>query len=216
MGRAMTPLVLSLTATAALAAGQFPAVRTFDDKPGPLGGGFELTAMRQATPGTWTVRRAGTNGWVVHGADASASGYALALAPDPPLADVEMSVRLRLAGGARAGGLVWRYAGPDDYHAAVLDLGRRTLALFRVTGGNRVFLESEDDLELDADAWYVLKVVHGNGRIVVSLGGIRVLEERERRPGREGAGGRVGLIATGSSETWFDDLRVAQARERRP
>lgn len=216
MGRTMSLLALSLTATAALAAGQNPAVRTFDDKPGPLGGGFELTAMRQATPGTWAVHRAGANGWLVHDADASASGYALALAPDPPLGDVEISVRLRLAGGTRAGGLVWRYAGPDDYHAAVLDLRRRALTLFRVTGGNRVFLESEDDLELDVDAWYVLKVVHNDGRIVVSLGGIRVLEERERRPGRNAASGRVGLIATGSSETWFDDLRVAEARDKRP
>jgi hypothetical protein len=45
----------------------------------------------------------------------------------------------------------------------------------------------------------------------VSLGGIRVFEDSHRGQDRPGAG-RVGLIAAGDAEVWFDDLRVDSPR----
>ena len=98
------------------------------------------------------------------------------------------SVRLRLAGGARAGGLVWQYQDEHNFYAAMLDLTRQELSMYRVTGGNRVRLETEDDLELDPEAWHTLKVARDDGRIYVALGGIRVFEERDERGGH-GIGG---------------------------
>ena len=171
--------------------------------------------MRQDTPGTWRVRRDGANGVLVHQAAEGAAGFGLALAPDAPLRDVQASVRLRLAGGARAGGLVWRYADANNYYGAILDLMRAEVVLFRVSAGNRTFLEREDDLELDPDAWHTLKIVHDESRIQVSLGGIRVFEERDRRYDRDTAPGRAGVIAAGAAEVWFDDLRIEPDRDRR-
>jgi len=202
-------------AVAQALANQLPREHTFDtDKVGQPPATFEFAAMRQDTPGRWLVRRDGSNGALVHEADAAAAGYALALSPASPLRDLEASVRVRLAGGTRAGGLVWRYRDPQHYYATVLDLVEGELALFRVTEGNRTFLEREDDLELDPNAWHTLRVVHDESRIVVSLGGIRVFEERDRRYDRDETG-RTGVIAAGEAEAWFDDLRIEPERRRR-
>ena len=200
---------------AAAAARQRGQLLTFDaDRAGVLPAGFTLAAMRQDSPGAWMVRRDGSNGMLAHLADPNASGFALALAVTATDREAA-AVRLRLSGGTLAGGLVWRYVDPENFHATVLDLARRELVLFRVTGGNRVFLESKDDLELDPRAWHTLKVTHDDEDIQVSLGGIRVFEERERRNDRRAGGlGRTGVIAAGGAEVWFDDLRVEPARNR--
>ena len=137
---------------------------------------------------------------------------ALAVLDDPPLRSVEASVRVRLAGGARAGGLVWRYQDEDNYFLARLDLGVQDLALYRVVRGNRVRLEDEDDLELDPDAWYTLKVRHEGERIRIYLGGIKVIEEYDRS---QPAAGRVGLWSADDSLGWFDDVRVGEGNGRR-
>jgi hypothetical protein len=202
-------------ACAALQAGQPSVLHDFNqDGSGSVPPGFELAAMRQGTPGTWLVRRDGDNGVLVHEAADKASGFALALAPAAPLRDVQASVRLRLVAGARAGGLVWRYADANNYYGAILDLGKAEVVLFRVSAGNRTFLEMEDDLELDSAAWHTLKIVHDESRIQVSLGGIRVFEERDRRYERGTAPGKTGLIAAGAAEVWFDDFRIEPDRDR--
>ena len=75
-------------------------------------------------------------------------------------------------------------------------------------------IEFEDDLELDVEAWHTMKVVHDDNEIAVSLGGIKVFEEHGRFV-RVTTPGRVGLVATGSSEVWFDDWRVEPRQGRR-
>ena len=215
MSRARVALAV-LWAASQTIAGQRPPGHAFDDaRPGVLPAGFELAAMRQDTPGQWLVRREGVNGFLVHQADGAATGFALALAPDAAVRDVQASVRLRLTGGTRAGGLVWRYTDAGHYYGAFLDLGKAEITLFRVTDGNRTFLESEDGLELDAGAWHTLKIVHDEARIDVSLGGIRVFGERDRRYDRATGPGRTGVIAAGAAEVWFDDLRIEADRERK-
>ena len=190
--------------------------RTFDTEAvGAAPTGFILAAMRQASPGTWAVRKHGTSTHLVHDADAAAAGVSLAILSGASTSEFVASVRLRLAGGARAGGLVWQYQDEHNFYAAMLDLTRQELSMYRVTGGNRVRLETEDDLELDPEAWHTLKVARDDGRIYVALGGIRVFEERDERGGHGSAAARLGLISAGNAETWFDDLRVGEDRDRR-
>ena len=195
---------------------QPPVTHTFDAATaGKLPPGFELAAMRQDTTGTWLVQRDGANSVLVHQPTKGATGFALALPPEPPLRDVQASVRLRLNSGTRAGGLVWRYTDANHYYGAILDLSKAVVVLFRVTDGNRTFLELEDGLELDPAAWHTLKIVHDEARIRVSLGGIRVFEERDRRYERDTLAGKTGVIAAGAAEVWFDDLRIEPDRDRR-
>jgi hypothetical protein len=195
---------------------QASATWPFDaDTPGALPSGFTLTALRQDAPGTWLVQRDGTNGYLVHASDAAPGGYSIAIAPDQARSDVIVSARLRLTGGARAGGVVWRHQDANNFYAAVLDLAQGTLFMYLIRNGNRITVESEDDLELDPAAWHTLRVVHERASVYVSLGGIRVFEEREGRLERTFGPGRTGLLATGDSEVWFDDLRVEPGRTRR-
>ena len=124
--------------------------------------------------------------------------------------DVQVSVRLKATGGGRTAGLVWKYQDPMNHYFAQLDLARQELAMYRVVNGNRIRLEREDDLELDPDAWHSLKIFQEDGKIRVYLGGIRVLDERDRSP-RVRAG--VGLWTSGDSTVMFDDFRIEDETE---
>jgi hypothetical protein len=86
------------------------------------------------------------------------------------------------------------------------------VALYRVSRGNRIRLEFEDDLELDRDAWHVLRVEHADGRIRVALGGIGVMRARSREP--RPAEGRAGVWSAGNATAWFDDLSVQEEVDR--
>jgi hypothetical protein len=121
--------------------------------------------------------------------------------------DLIVAVRIRLAGGARAGGVVWHYQNAENFNAVLLDLVRHEITAYRVVGGNRITFDSEDDLELDVDAWHTVKVTQEGSEVAVSLGGIRVFHDRERRDARLREG-LAGVIATGHSEVSFDDLRI--------
>jgi hypothetical protein len=198
----------------AAAAGQSSAV-SFDGHPvGRAPADFSLLAMRQPGPGVWRVDRAGAEQYLMHAADPAAEGYALALAPGAPRREVMVTARVKLAGGTRVGGLIWRCQDAQNYLAVLLDLGQGTIGLFRVSEGNRIRLEREDDLELDPNAWHTLRAVQDGSSVTVSLGGIRVINERDGRFER-GAPGRVGVIAAGNAEVRFDDLRVDPPPERR-
>lgn len=212
-----TTVAVVLVVVGTLVAGaQAPSERSFDaEAPGAPPDGFTFAATRQDAPGAWTVRRIGTSGMLVHAADPSQRGYALALSPHDPQRDVIVSARLRLEGGTRAGGVVWRYQDPTNFYAAVLDLTRGTLLMYLFRNGNRITIESKDDLELDPAGWHTLRVVHERASVYVALGGIRVFEERDGRLEQTLGPGRTGLITTGDSEIWFDDLRVEPGRSRR-
>jgi hypothetical protein len=206
------PLVL--IGVVGLVAGQADQalVRTFDEDPaGTAPHGFTFAVARGAGSDRWIVEHTNGQGVLVHRRSGQGQGFALAVLDGPAYRSVEASVRTRLVGGARAGGLVWRYQDETNYYLARLDLARQDLALYRVERGHRVRLEDEDDLELDPDAWYTLKVRHEGDRIRIYLGGIRVLEDRERS---RRTGGRVGLWSADDSVSWFDDLRVTGKDDR--
>ncbi len=178
--------------------------------------GFTLAAMRQPDAGRWLVARDGPHQYLVHRAQTDTKGYALAVADRSAPDDISISARIRMAGGGRVGGLVWRYEDDRNYYALLLDLDRADLSIYRISSGNRIRLDVADGLELDSNAWHALKVSHIDSDIRVSLGGVRVFEEQDRRANRPGTTpGKAGLIATGHSEVWFDDLHVEPKRGRR-
>ena len=189
--------------------------RSFDDDPvGTAPPGFSFAAARLPDAGRWLVRADGANHYLLHLADADAGkGFALGLLESRPPQDLRLAARVKLADGTRTGGLVWHYASADDFYAVSLDLDAQELALYRVSRGNRIRIEFEDDLELDADAWHVLRVEHAAGRIRVALGGIGVMRARAR--GEAPADGRCGVWAAGGTTAWFDDLAVGPAAPRR-
>ncbi len=88
------------------------------------------------------------------------------------------------------------------------------MALYRVTRGNRIRLEFEDDLELDRDAWHVVRVEHADGRIRVSLGGIGVMRARDRASTRARAAPASGPPAPRPPGSTTSHVEAAPERER--
>lgn len=196
-----------MAAVVSVAAAQAPAVFTFDQVPaGTVPAGFTTASFRQPVAGSWAVSGPGGAAALHHAARPDATGWSLVLAPYPPATVFRCTVRVRLTGGTRAGGLVWHYQDARNFMAALLDLGDGDLELFRVADGNRIRLEDRDGLELDPQAWHTLRVIAGESRTTVSIGGIRVLDLDERRSA--GRKGQVGLLAHGRADAAFDDLRV--------
>jgi len=207
----MLLLALSMFLQAAVAA-QNVVLRTFDDdKIGAPPPGFAMAAGREASADGWTVRREGAARVLVHeGKPSPPDSFAVAIFSASQYQDVQVSVRLKAIGGGRTAGVVWKYQDAMNHYTAQLDLARQELAMYRVVNGNRIRLEREDDLELDPDAWHSLKIFHENGSIRVYLGGIRVLDERDRSP-RVRAG--VGIWTGGDSTVMFDDFRIEDETE---
>ena len=212
--RHMFLLALSLFFQLANAA-QGVIVRTFDDdKIGAPPAGFLLASGREAPADRWTVRREGNARVLLHeGKAAPPDSFAVAIFSGAQYTDVEVSVRLKATGGGRVAGLVWKYQDPMNHYAAQLDLVRQEVAVYRVSGGNRIRLEREDDLELDPDAWHSLRVLQEDGQIRVYLGGIRLFGERDRLPRTSSS---VGIWVAGDSTVMFDDFRVEDERDDKP
>ena len=208
-------LALTLFFQVAAAAAQGVVTRTFeDDKIGAPPQGFVIAAGREAPAEGWTVRREGNGRVLVHeGKAAPADSFAVAVLSGAQYTDVSVSVRLKATGGGRAAGLVWKYQDPMNHYAVQLDLVRQELAMYRVVSGNRIRVEREDDLELDADAWHSMRILQENGQIRVYLGGIRVLSERDRLPS---APAGVGIWVSGDSTVMFDDVRVEDETSDKP
>ena len=185
------------------------ALRTFDTDPvGQQPPGFLFAETRDAGPRRWTIERDAVAGQhLVHAAEQAAGpGFAVAVLEGLQLAQLEVSAKLRLVDGDRMAGVVWRYQDPSNYYFARLQLaGQQSVAVYRMTNGNRVRLEDEDDLELDPSAWHTLRVVQGDTRTRVYLGGIRVFELRDRSVAVSGG---VGVWCAANSTAWFDDVRV--------
>lgn len=181
--------------------------RTFDaEAAGRPPAGFTFHVVRHRATPHWIVEREHANGFLAHrGETTGQAGFSLALLETDGRQDVSVSARVRLAGGQRSGGLVWRVQDEENYYLARLDLDRQDIGLYRVTAGNRTRIDGEDDLELDPSAWHTLRVVQEEENIRVYLGGIRVLRARDRTFSR---GGRAGLWCAGDAVAHFDDLRL--------
>lgn len=200
-------LIVLATLAPVAVAGQAVLRRTFDhDAIGAVPAGFVLAAGRDAVPGRWAVARDGGRRVLVHQGQAGPpDGFAVAVLSSARYDDVVVTVRLKASAGRRVAGLVWKYRDPRNHYALQLDLAEQELTLYRVTDGNRIRLEREDDLELDPDAWHSLRVRQAEGQVRVYLGGIRVFGEDARQmPGAAG----VGLWVAGDTTAAFADLTV--------
>jgi hypothetical protein len=207
-------MVVPAVALALAVASAQGVVRTFDeDGINAAPPGFAFAVARQQAAGRWLVRAEGENHYLTHPADqAAAGGFSLAILETAHPEQLRASVRLKLTEGEQVGGLVWRYQDAENFYLVALDLRVQELALYRVVRGNRVRLEEEDDLELDASAWHTVRVVHDDNDIRVSLGGIGVMRARDRS---FAAGGRAGVWSGGGATASFDDLRVEPEVDRR-
>ena len=203
--KALAAVLAALSALATVAASE--AMRTFDDDPvGSAPPGFTFTVTRQIDSDHWLVERQNGNGFLTHLLDPTERrGFAIAVLDGLTSKDLAIAARLRLSGGIREGGLIWRYQDASNFYMARLDLLDQKLAIDRVFRGNRIRIEGTDDLELDPEAWHALRVRNEDERIRVYLGGVKVFDIKDRTFRQAGG---VGLWASGESTISFDDFRV--------
>lgn len=189
------------------------AVRTFEeDRVGVPPVGFVFSGTARTRPDRWLVRRELDNNVLAHVGDPDRGrGIALAVLDGPGLANVSVAARFKLAAGDGPCGFVWRYQDPQNYYIVRLDLAEQEIGLYRVVSGNRIRIGREEDLELRQKDWHVLKVVHANETIRVSLDGIKVFEVHDRTFRDAGA---VGLWSAGDAVIYFDDLSLDKGDRR--
>jgi hypothetical protein len=215
----VTLAALALVAGAAVHAS--PTVLTFDDAAiGAAPPGFFFVGARQPNPGLWEVGGVPRSRYLVHTGDPDVKmrGISIANISAAAPANLKITTKLRLVDADRAGGLVWRYRDPNNFYFMSLvltdqgqsPLGMRYAALFRVTGGNRILLDSFTNLELDLSAWHTVSVVHDGEQIRASINGIGVLKARDAMIAD---GGHAGVWSAGNSTAWFDDVTVENSPE---
>lgn len=183
--------------------------RTFEsDRVGAPPDGWLFAQMKGAPAGRWVVQRAAQDTFLAQLGDGARDGsvvLALIDAPQAEYENVRVSARLRLAGGARTAGVVWRYQDAGNFYLASLDLAQQRIDVHRIAQGNRVRVRDREDLSLDPGAWYTLTVVHEENEIRLYLGGLRVFEFLDRALRRPG---RAGVWSTANTEAHFDEVRV--------
>jgi len=133
--------------------------------------------------------------------------YALAVAKDPELKDVKVSVRLKAVEGKLdpAGGVMWRYRDSENYLCARLDVTERNVRLYRFVEGNRIKFGLAENLDVKRGEWYTLRVEHAGKHVKVYLDDEALFIEHDwhfRRPGK------TGVWAKSDSVIYFDDLHV--------
>jgi len=204
-------LVLSLAATLAscgavtgpdVAAG--PTVCHFDsDKTGRVAGRFTNDV------GDWRVAADETApsqpNVLAQTARNARRVYNVALARQPRLTDVDLSVRLRAVSGRidQGGGLVWRAVDARNYYICRWNPLEDNYRSYKVVDGRRTELASAD---LKArPGWHTLRAVMTGGKIECYLDGKKYLEATDDT--FQGAG-KVGLWTKADAVTHFDDLTV--------
>jgi hypothetical protein len=148
----------------------------------------------------------GNNALVQLDDDPTPDRYPLAVADEPVLRDLELSVRCRPFAGRvdQACGLVFRYRDERNYYVTRANALEGNVRFYYVRDGKRQQLASWSG-EVPADRWSELRaeargdhvVVHWNGRKVIDARDTTFLEA-----------GRVGLWTKADSVTAFDDLVV--------
>lgn len=107
----------------------------------------------------------------------------------------------------QAGGLVLRYRNLYSFYMLILNTKDKRITLTKSTlGGFKIV--KRINYEFAPDRWYELKASCYLDRINVSVDGQLILEATDKST----TGGKVGLVTAGTSQVYFEGLRVNSQR----
>jgi hypothetical protein len=186
---------------------------SFDsDKAGAAPAGFVFDKSTAGKPGRWVVKQepgapSGTQVLAQNDADDTDDRFLMAVAQEPSLRDIALSVRCKAVSGKvdQACGLVFRYRDAKNYYVTRANALEGNVRLYTVKDGRRKQLASWDG-KVAADVWHELRVDAQREHIVVSWNGAKVIDERDKT---FLDAGRVGVWTKADSVTYFDGLNVA-------
>ncbi len=138
-------------------------------------------------------------------AKSSNATYNVALAGEPVLADLTLSVRFKSVSGEvdQGGGLVWRARDARNYYIARYNPLEANFRLYKVVDGKRTQLGSADVDE--GEGWHTLEVTMTGATISCVLNGKTTLTAEDASLAEPG---RIGLWTKADARTRFDDVKV--------
>jgi len=176
-------------------------------------------------PTGWTPARTGKNEgdnsiWrvVADKTAPSKSGFVLAQTAKSPkavfnlcvfdnakLLDLEIKVAFKAFKGDvdQGGGLVWRFRDADNYYLARMNPLENNFRLYKVKDGVRKQLQTVEDLDILANTWHTIKIVHVGKRITCYLDDVKKLEDTDDT---FTVAGKIGLWTKADAQTFFDQL----------
>ncbi len=185
---------------------------SFDDMPaGVAPPGFSFARTGNGAQARWLVQAAlyaysGANVLVQTDTDATSNRFPVAVADEPRLRDLMISVRCKTVSGHvdQACGLVFRYLNADNYYLTRSNSREDNIRLYYVKDGRRREIASWAG-EVTRDVWHELRAEARGEELRVFWDGRQVVQKQDRTfP----AAGRAGLWTKADSYTLFDDLTV--------
>jgi len=173
--------------------------------------GFSFGRTGSGRMGRWVVRTekdapSGTHVLAQLDNDAVDFRFPLAVANEPKLRDLRLSVRCKPVSGVvdQACGLIVRYQDENNYYLARANALEQNVRLYRVVNGNRQQLASWNGA-VTSGAWYELCVEAKGDQFKIFWDGQEVMDIHDQTFPNAG---QVGLWTKADSITYFDDLKV--------
>jgi hypothetical protein len=171
---------------------------------------FELWRTGGGAAGQWAVVRDETaeGGRALEQSSADKTDYRFPLAIYKPLTarDVDVSARFKPIKGEvdRAGGIVLRFADPDNYYVVRANALESNVRFYRVVSGRRIQLKSAN-AGVAANVWHTLAIKAEADRFTISFDGKPLYTVTDRTFGKAG---KVGFWTKADSVTRFDRLDI--------
>jgi hypothetical protein len=139
-------------------------------------------------------------------ADDTDNRFPVAVANEPSLRDVRVSVRCKMVSGRvdQACGLVARYRDENNYFITRSNALENNIRLYTVQGGQRHQLASWSGT-VTPNAWHEYRLEIRGDHLVVFWDGRKVIDHHDST---FTDAGRVGVWTKADSVTYFDDLRA--------
>jgi hypothetical protein len=142
-------------------------------------------------------------------ADADTTDYRfpIAIADEPVLRDVRLSVRCKLVSGQvdQACGLVFRLRDADNYYVTRANALENNVRLYHVVKGDRRQFAGSG-AKVSTGAWHMLRVDAQGDHFEVYWDEKRVIDAHDKTFSEPG---KVGVWTKADSVTYFDDLTVS-------
>ena len=172
--------------------------------------GFTFARTGNGALSNWEVQADGStpNQRVLVQTSNDPTDYRFPLAIYQPIdaANVEATVRFKAVSGRvdRAGGLVVRYADPDNYYVVRANALEDNVNLYRILKGSRREIQGAS-VPVPSDTWHALGLKAVGDRLTVSFNGKVLFTASDRTFANPG---KVGLWTKADSVTRFDALTV--------
>jgi hypothetical protein len=174
--------------------------------------GFSFGRTGGGRPGRWVVTAdpdapSKPNVLAQVDADGTDHRFPVAVADEPSLRDVRLSVKCKPVSGRadQACGLSFRYRDENNYYVTRANALENNVRLYHVKDGQRTQLEGWNG-PVTSKAWHELRVDARGDHFEVYWDGKRVIDGHDRAfPDA----GKVGVWTKADSVTYFDDLAAA-------